>query len=124
MLILFIPFLTELLGDAWLISKKKKDIHWTVRCCLIVVVCLVYGWGSAGEILRGVLMALAPYPLFDPLLNIIRFKSIKAYAYIGRTKYWDRTMQHWKDEFGVKDWMFLAARIVVSGGLVSLYYVI
>lgn len=123
-LILLIPFVIEVIGDAFLIRRGNKDIHWTVRVLLIVIVSLVYGDGDCMQVLRGFILACIPFPLFDPLLNVVRFGSFKKWNYIGRTKQWDKIFQHWKDEFGVKDWMFLSVRILFTALLITLYYVI
>jgi len=105
-LITQIPFLIELLGDAWLISKKKKDIHWTVRCCLIVVVCLVYGWGDVGQTVRGLVLSVAPFCFFDVLLNVLRKKN---WYYLG-TKKWDTFLKKFNP------WFLLVVRMILFIG--------
>jgi hypothetical protein len=109
-IILFIPFIIEAFGDAYLITHGKKDISWKVRILMIIVVVLVFVW-TGGRLREGVFLSLAPFAFFDPILNVIRFRSLKKWSYIGKTKFWDRTIQFWKDHW-LKDWMIVLARVV------------
>jgi len=94
---IFLPFLIELFGDWWLIRKGKKDIPLWVRVVLVALVSLVSVGSLITFSLSKILLASAPFALFDPALSWLRGK--RGLDYVGQTKWWDKFVGKFNPRF-------------------------
>lgn len=115
--LLFLPFIIELFGDAYLIKKGKKDISALWRAIGTTLFCIMALLLSPNEsfiirFIKNAIIALLPYCFFDPALNILRKKGL---CYNGKTKAYDRFLS----EFPC--WFILIARFTAYGALIIIY---
>ena len=109
-IILILPFLIELFGDAWLIKRGRKDISSLVRALMIIVI--AFGYNDWHGYTKALIIALMPYCFFDPALNLLRKKGL---CYNGKTKAYDKFLS----EFPC--WFLFIARVTALGVLFIIY---
>jgi len=97
-----IPFLIEVVGDALLIRKGKKDISFTWRCVMVAVASIwaarseflaflvTVDVGVGLEVLKSVALTSTPFFFFDNVLAWARGK--RGLDYQGQTKWYDRVL--------------------------------
>ena len=105
-----LPFLVEIFGDLWLIKEGKNDIHWGWRIPMFLLASIDYNaltwvWNEPSTWSYIVLhtdyfiYCLVLYTMFDPVLNVFRFKSFKKWNYLGQSKKWDRNLLRFNPRF-------------------------
>ncbi len=109
--ILSLPFIIELFGDYYLISKGKKDIPSWFRVIMVLFVGLVV----PGNLLNNLIISTIPYAFFDPLLNVLRGKPV---LYSGKTKMYDLFLAKFNP------WLVLVGRVVSVVVLLVIYNIL
>lgn len=110
------PFAIEVIGDKILIAKEKKDITLWVRILLVIAFTTTFNFESWNNIdlhntSDRILLACAPFFLFDPVLNLVR--GLK-WDYSGKTKSWDV----WTGR--INPYAGLTLRIILFAGCITL----
>jgi hypothetical protein len=113
--ILLLPFIIELFGDYWLIKKGKRDLSAISRVVLISIVCWAVSYGFPGSTIipiKYLIIAVLPYSVFDPCLNLLRGKKL---LYSGKTKEYDLFLSMFPP------WVVLVGRLVFVVVLLVIY---
>jgi hypothetical protein len=113
--ILLLPFIIELFGDYWLIKKGKRDLSAISRVVLISIACWVVSYGFPGSPIipiKYLIIAVLPYSVFDPCLNLLRGKKL---LYSGKTKGYDLFLAMFPP------WVVLVGRLVFVVVLLVIY---
>ena len=115
-ILLPITFLFELYADRWLIYKGKKDVHILWRVAMVAAVSLeTLSWQKITFNMGFLALASAPFMLFDPALNVLRF-GWKKWDYSGKTKNYDLKLSK------INPVALLVGRIVLAAGLLVYWY--
>lgn len=115
-ILLPVPFLFELYADRWLIHKGKKDIHILWRVAMVAAVSIeTLSWQQVTFNMGFLALAVAPFMLFDPALNVLRYGWRKWYK-PAVTKNWDKRLS------SINPVALLVARFVLAAGLLVYWY--
>ena len=86
-----IPFLIEVVGDAYLIKEGKKDLPLSLRILMVAAVGVQQiGLDAVLISVPDMALATAPFCFFDNILAWLRGK--RGLDYQGQTKWYDRVL--------------------------------
>jgi|SRR5690606_374928 hypothetical protein len=107
-----IPFLIEVVGDAYLIKEGKKDLPLSLRILMVAAVGVQQiGLDAVLISVPDMALATAPFCFFDNILAWLRGK--RGLDYEGKTKGWDKILAKFNPHF------LMVVRGLVCAGLVA-----